>query len=80
MAHRSAVRSLPIQLFMMQFPRADIHENLTADLLHQVIKGAFKDHLVAWVEDYLQRCMGLQRLKVFWTKLTIGMLNIIFNG
>ncbi|KAJ6563183.1 hypothetical protein B0H10DRAFT_1843941 [Mycena sp. CBHHK59/15] len=35
------------------FPRADIHELLSSDLLHQVIKGTFKDHLVSWVADYL---------------------------
>ncbi|KAJ6630400.1 hypothetical protein B0H10DRAFT_2160321 [Mycena sp. CBHHK59/15] len=35
------------------FPRADIHELLSSDLLHQVIKGTFKDHLVAWVNEYL---------------------------
>jgi len=34
-------------------PRADINELISPDLLHQVIKGTFKDHLVAWVEDYL---------------------------
>ncbi|KAH9978413.1 hypothetical protein BJV74DRAFT_879459 [Russula compacta] len=35
--------------FMHAFPQADIHELLAPDLLHQLIKGTFKDHLVAWV-------------------------------
>ncbi|KAJ7756688.1 hypothetical protein B0H16DRAFT_1662563 [Mycena metata] len=39
--------------FTYDFPRADIHKLLSSDLLHQVIKGTFKDHLVSWVEDYL---------------------------
>ncbi|KAI0632415.1 hypothetical protein C8Q77DRAFT_1218797 [Trametes polyzona] len=39
--------------FTVGFPRADIHEMLSPDLLHQVIKGTFKDHLVTWVEEYL---------------------------
>ncbi|KAJ7600215.1 hypothetical protein C8J56DRAFT_999638 [Mycena floridula] len=39
--------------FTAGFPRADIYELLSPDLLHQLIKGTFKDHLVAWVEDYL---------------------------
>ncbi|KZP04646.1 hypothetical protein FIBSPDRAFT_915040 [Athelia psychrophila] len=42
-----------IQPFTTGFPRADIHELLSPDLLHQVIKGTFKDHLVMWVGDYL---------------------------
>ena len=44
--------------FTNNFPRADIHELLSCDLLHQVIKGTFKDHLVTWVEDYLKKRHG----------------------
>ncbi|KAH9988333.1 hypothetical protein BJV77DRAFT_1061430 [Russula vinacea] len=39
--------------FTEDFPRADIHELLAPDILHQLIKGTFKDHLVTWVNDYL---------------------------
>ncbi|KAJ7233657.1 hypothetical protein C8J57DRAFT_1249760 [Mycena rebaudengoi] len=39
--------------FTRDFPCADIHEMLSSDLLHQVIKGTFKDHLVTWVGEYL---------------------------
>ncbi|KAI0064201.1 hypothetical protein BV25DRAFT_1914428 [Artomyces pyxidatus] len=40
--------------FTHRFPRADIHELLTPDLLHQVIKGTFKDHLVTWVQEFVE--------------------------
>ncbi|KAL0568424.1 hypothetical protein V5O48_013559 [Marasmius crinis-equi] len=40
------------------FPCADIHEMLTADLLHQVIKGCFKDMLVEWTWTYLELVHG----------------------
>ena len=43
------------QPFTNDFPRADIHELLSPDILHKVIKGTFKDHLVTWVEEYLTR-------------------------
>ncbi|KAH9018135.1 hypothetical protein EDB84DRAFT_1627433 [Lactarius hengduanensis] len=42
-----------LQPFTMVFPRADIHDLLSPDLLHQIIKGTFKDHLVDWVEEYI---------------------------
>ena len=42
-----------IQPFTNDFQRADIHELLAPDLLHQVIQGTFKDHIVKWVQDYL---------------------------
>ncbi|KAG2055893.1 hypothetical protein BDR06DRAFT_981633 [Suillus hirtellus] len=52
-------------LFTNDFPRADIHELLSPDLLHQIIKGTFKDHLLHfiiegfdWVEDYLTATHG----------------------
>ncbi len=41
------------QPFTSYFLRADIHKLLTPDLLHQLIKGTFKDHLVEWVGDYI---------------------------
>ena len=42
--------------FTCDFPRADIHELILSDLLHQAIKGTstFKDHLVKWVGEYLE--------------------------
>ena len=27
---------------------------ISQDLLHQVIKGTFKDHLVTWIVDYIK--------------------------
>ncbi|KAK0445666.1 uncharacterized protein EV420DRAFT_1622636 [Desarmillaria tabescens] len=39
--------------FTFNFPHADIHEMMSSDLLHQIIKGSFKDHLVEWVFKYL---------------------------
>jgi Plavaka transposase len=41
------------QPFTHGFPRANIHELITPDILHQLIKGTFKDHLVTWVEEHL---------------------------
>ncbi|KAI5987021.1 hypothetical protein EDD15DRAFT_2372740 [Pisolithus albus] len=40
--------------FTDNFPRADIRQLLAPDILHQLIKGAFKDHLVEWVGRYLE--------------------------
>ncbi|KAG6839064.1 hypothetical protein C0991_006277, partial [Blastosporella zonata] len=39
--------------FTHDFPRANIHVLLSSDLLHQAIKGSFKDHLVEWVGNFL---------------------------
>ncbi|KAF8270532.1 hypothetical protein EI94DRAFT_1486883, partial [Lactarius quietus] len=39
--------------FTYLFPCANIYELLVPDLLHQLIKCVFKDHLVEWVLEYL---------------------------
>ena len=41
------------QPFTSDFPRGNIYEMISPDLLHQLIKGTFKDHLVTWICDYL---------------------------
>ncbi|KAF7299534.1 hypothetical protein MIND_00903800 [Mycena indigotica] len=51
--------------FTNDFPRADIHELISPDLLHQMIKGVFKDHLVDWIVDYIATTydkQGAQRI------------------
>ncbi|KAH9856101.1 hypothetical protein C2E23DRAFT_722466 [Lenzites betulinus] len=47
--------------FTNDFPRADIHELIAPDILHQLIKGTFKDHLVDWVEQYIYKTHGKTR-------------------
>ncbi|KZT20827.1 hypothetical protein NEOLEDRAFT_1074702, partial [Neolentinus lepideus HHB14362 ss-1] len=44
--------------FTNDFPRADIHELLSPDILHQLIKGTFKDHLVDWIGEFLSLRYG----------------------
>ncbi|KIJ12363.1 hypothetical protein PAXINDRAFT_83109 [Paxillus involutus ATCC 200175] len=47
--------------FTNDFPRANIHEMLSPDLLHQIIKGAFNDHLVSWTCSYILSIHGEAR-------------------
>jgi len=44
------VRSQP---FTLDFLYGNIYQMISPDLLHQVIKGTFKDHLVIWICEYL---------------------------
>jgi hypothetical protein len=43
-----------LQPFTDKFPQADIHELLAPDILHQLIKGCLKDHLITWVVKYIK--------------------------
>ena len=45
-------------MFTEHFPHANIYELITPDLLHQLIKGVFKDQLVDWVCEYLEHEHG----------------------
>lgn len=58
---RTFITDCTIQPFTDAFPRADIYELIVPDLLHQIIKGTFKDHLVTWVEEYLVLTHGQTR-------------------
>ena len=60
---RSQISLNCLQLFTTNFPRANIHELLTPDLLHQAIKGTFKDHLINWVQVYLEKQHGIPESK-----------------
>ena len=49
---------------MNEFPRADIHKLLAPELLHQVVKETFKDHLVTWVKELLLHIHKNDKTKV----------------
>jgi Plavaka transposase len=52
------------QPFTSDFPRGNIYQMISPDLLHQVIKGTFKDHLVTWICEYLVIQHGERRAGV----------------
>ncbi|KIK99827.1 hypothetical protein PAXRUDRAFT_131238, partial [Paxillus rubicundulus Ve08.2h10] len=44
--------------FTSYFPHSNIHVLFAPDLLHQLIKGTFEDHLIDWVGNYLEETHG----------------------
>src|SRR5258708_39089985 len=65
---------------MNYFPRADIHELIALDLLHQVMKGTFKAHLVTWVEEYIVLTHGKTRAKQSWDDIDKQYENFACNN
>ncbi|KXN90438.1 ATP-dependent bile acid permease [Leucoagaricus sp. SymC.cos] len=49
-------------LFTEYFPHVSIYELLSPDILHQLIKGTFKDHFVTWIEEYIYQTYGTKNL------------------
>ncbi len=66
---------------MNDFPRADIYRIIMPDLLHQVIKGTFKDHLVLWVCMYLETKSGHAKAQAILDEMdrrfVIAALNVL---
>jgi hypothetical protein len=67
--HQAALTDVKLQPFTHYFPRADIHELISPDILHQIITGGFKDHLVSWVEEYLNITHGKAAAKRHMTDI-----------
>lgn len=65
--------------FTAYFPRANIHELIASDLLHQLIKGGFKDCIVAWVETYLEITWGKVKAKAMMDEIDRWCV-IVFNN
>ena len=57
------------QPFTDEFPCASIYLLLAPDILHQLIKGTFKDHLVDWVMKYLEFTHGKAGAKEILTNI-----------
>ena len=57
------------QPFTFKFPRANIHELLASDILHQLIKGSFKDSIVTWVETYFEITWGKTKAKALMDEI-----------
>ncbi|KAH8918181.1 hypothetical protein BT69DRAFT_1338409 [Atractiella rhizophila] len=47
-----------LDIFVSQIPDTNIHSILTSDLLHQLLKGLFIEHLVQWINGLIEQEHG----------------------
>ncbi|KAI1784730.1 hypothetical protein LXA43DRAFT_901116, partial [Ganoderma leucocontextum] len=60
--HSESKCRLRFPAFIYYFPRADMHELLLPDILHQLVKGTFKDsQLASWVQEYIKFTAASER-------------------
>ncbi|KAF8124221.1 hypothetical protein EV363DRAFT_1403324 [Boletus edulis] len=73
-----------VDRFTSNFPRSDIHALLAPDLLHQLIKGVFKDHLIDWVCNYLEETYGSTWAKEILDdinrRITVALMKVYLNA
>ncbi|KAG2037872.1 hypothetical protein BDR03DRAFT_982058 [Suillus americanus] len=55
--------------FTTYFLHANIHKLLAPNILHQIIKGTFKDHLIKWVDEYLVITYGKAQAELIWADI-----------
>ncbi|THG94016.1 hypothetical protein EW026_g7366, partial [Hermanssonia centrifuga] len=58
-----------IMPFSDDFPQANIHKLIAGNLLHQIIKGCFKEHLVNWVFTYILLEHGKAKGHEIWGQI-----------